>query len=374
MIVWRLLKSVFSGQLLRETINLLKVRKLEGNLIVFYCSGWVDEIFVRSSITACIENNLNVILIVSDGESKFCGKKANYKYFSLNARFLKYTKASILVSASTGINPEYIPKSCYEVVHMPHSLVSMNMVYAPSAFDAFTRFFLCGEYQADELRELDLLRGRNVRPFNLVGYGKSDVILQNHNKIPVDNGLVLIAPSWGPEGFIEKLGMSTISALLDSNFSVCLRPHPRYMKHSRHLIDDIIGRFFQNENFHIEDPFTISEAMLRADIVISDYSGAAFEYIFTRQRPVIFVDIALKIMNPLFNSCNNTPIEISWRESLGVVVTPSPQEIVSETLKLRHNIDKYKFSIDSHLNEISWDGRCGFRVAEQLSFLLKLKT
>jgi hypothetical protein len=368
--IWRLFHAVFSGQLFREATDLIRIRARGPDLIVFYCSSWVDEIYIRSSIDACVARNLNVVIIISDKKYISDQAASNARYFLLSPRFLKFTKASILVSASTGIDSKYIPDTCSEVIHMPHSLVSMNMIYGLSAFDSFTRFFVCGDYQSNEIRELDILQNRKPRPSCVVGYGKSDVILDSLDNDLVEKGLVLIAPSWGSDGFIETIGKATISALLDANIRVCLRPHPRYMRHSRDLIDDITESFSKNENFYFENPLFLSKAMDRADVVISDYCGAAFEYIFTKIRPVIFVDIPLKKNNPLFDLCKNVPVEISWRDKLGIVVFPFPEDILSATLNFLGGKEKSQFSIDAYFKTIAWDGKCCVRVAEKLEVLI----
>jgi hypothetical protein len=370
-ILWRIAQALFSGQLFREVNDLFKIRRHGENLIIFYSSGWTDEVYVRSSVKACIAKGLNAILVVSEFSQGSAREEVNICCFSVNPRFLKYTKASILITASTGIDPKFIPDSCFEVIHMPHSLVSMNMVYGPGAFDAFTTFFVCGDYQAEEIYELDVLQGRKPRSSCVVGYGKSDIILDWPESDTVESGLVLIAPSWGPAGFIETIGLATISALLESGIRVCLRPHPRYMKHSRDLIDQIVESFSHNPNFYLEDPLSVSKSMHSADVLVSDYSGAAFEYIFTKRRPVIFVDVALKKMNPRFELCEKVPVEISWRDKLGIIVSPFPEEILTATRRLLGNEWGDDFIIDQYFEALAWDGGCGNRVAEQLSLIIR---
>ncbi len=54
---------------------------------------------------------------------------------------------------------------------------------------------------------------------------------------------------------------------------------------------------------------TTDDSLLRADVLICDISGIALEYVFGTERPVLFLDVPLKIHNPRFkelekeNSC-----------------------------------------------------------------------
>ena len=49
--------------------------------------------------------------------------------------------------------------------------------------------------------------------------------------------------------------------------------------------------------------------------MISDYSGAALEFAFTFNKPIIFVDVPKKINNKNYEILNITPLEVSikWR-------------------------------------------------------------
>jgi len=369
----RIVAFVFSGQLLREMKCLLEIRKLNKNLIVFYCAGWIDEVYVRSSIDCCINLGLNVILITSDEERRETVPERSVKRYTLSARFLKHTKASIFVTSSTGIDPNCFPSHAHEIIHIPHSLVSMNLVYHPGAFDAFTRFFVCGQYQEDEIRELDLLAGREERYFHLMGYGKSDLMPTYCADWSIEKGLVMIAPSWGKDGFIETIAESTISALLKAGYRVCLRPHPRYMKKSVHLLENLTDVFSCNDNFVFENPMFISEMMDKAEILISDYSGAAFEYVFSKRRPAIFIDLPLKNNNPHFDNSTNVPVEIAWRHKVGLIVPPSPTHIVEAVSTLKKQKVEGDFAIDEIRQELRWDGRCGERIADWLKSIVNTK-
>jgi YidC/Oxa1 family membrane protein insertase len=56
--------------------------------------------------------------------------------------------------------------------------------------------------------------------------------------------------------------------------------------------------------------------------MVSDWSGAALEYAFGFERPVLFVDVERKVNNPDYASYGIEPFEVGIRERVGGVVAP----------------------------------------------------
>ena len=66
--------------------------------------------------------------------------------------------------------------------------------------------------------------------------------------------------------------------------------------------------------------------------LISDWSGISFEYAFTHEKPIIFIDVPKKEFNPEATKFLDIPIEITTREKIGKVVSPNDIKQVSEIL------------------------------------------
>jgi hypothetical protein len=80
-----------------------------------------------------------------------------------------------------------------------------------------------------------------------------------------------------------------------------------------------------------------TEALLAADVMISEWSGAALEYAFARQRPVIFIDTPAKIHNPHHDRIGLPALEADIRERIGRLVAPGEisrlPSVVSELVR-----------------------------------------
>ena len=79
--------------------------------------------------------------------------------------------------------------------------------------------------------------------------------------------------------------------------------------------------------------------------MISDWSGISFEYAFTFERPVIFIDVPKKILNPNSDDISLEPIEISIRNKIGHVVSPKDLEKIPSLISSIYDDDKNKEDI-----------------------------
>ena len=60
--------------------------------------------------------------------------------------------------------------------------------------------------------------------------------------------------------------------------------------------------------------------MDQSDVLITDWSGIAYEYAFRTKRPVVFVDTPMKVINPDWERLGIVPTDISFRNEVGVSV------------------------------------------------------
>lgn len=289
---------------------------------LFYCSCYVDEIWIRSTIHSLKDSAVSIGLLIAgkipDNIYSLYSQK-NVEIHSLNRwRRPSFFKAPVLISASSGVQKKHFSSSIKYFIHMPHSLASLHAIYPLDAFDGFDCLFSAGAHHVNEFKEMDGIRGKN-REIYPVGYGKLDVLLSEMQTKPaVEARHVVIAPSWGDSNIIDSIGIALVEQLLKANFKVTLRPHPMFffgLKESllpfRKIIDPL---------FYIEHPSQDMSSLYTASILITDYSGIAFEFLLLKKRAVIFVDVPRKILNTEFARYTAPPIEIEGREKYGTVV------------------------------------------------------
>ena len=68
--------------------------------------------------------------------------------------------------------------------------------------------------------------------------------------------------------------------------------------------------------------------------MISDWSGTSLEYAFAFERPVIFIDVPKKILNPNWSDIMAEPIEISIRDKICHIVSPNNLQEILELIRI----------------------------------------
>ena len=81
------------------------------------------------------------------------------------------------------------------------------------------------------------------------------------------------------------------------------------------------NNFINYSNFLFEENISGMESFYKTSVMISDWSGVAFEYAFGLGKPVIFIDMPKKINNSDFKLYKNDPIEINLRQQIGKLVS-----------------------------------------------------
>lgn len=147
---------------------------------------------------------------------------------------------------------------------------------------------------------------------------------------------VLVAPSWGPCSLLENpCGMALLRTLLNAGYRVTLRMHPMTVRQNPELAITIASELVVPDRFTIETDMTSHESLQTSHVMVSDWSGgAALDYAFGLERPVLFVNTPMKINNPEYEKIDMTPLEVSVRTEVGDVVDPEqiddvPQKIES---------------------------------------------
>jgi len=143
---------------------------------------------------------------------------------------------------------------------------------------------------------------------------------------------VLLAPSWAANNVLEMHGVELVGSLLDAGYFVIVRPHPETTKRSPELLSRFEGAFGDSEHFLLERSVRTDDSLLRADVLITDWSGIALEYAFGTERPVVYIDVPRKVHNEQYEELGIEPFEVRMREKLGVVVQPDELGEIARTV------------------------------------------
>jgi len=231
------------------------------------------------------------------------------------------------------------------VAHLTHSLVSLHGVYPDSAFDAFDILFLAGQHQLNEFEQIAAIRGLERTKAHVTGYPKLDSRFCSKQS-SAQSGVreVLLAPSWGTQNILRTAGLDIVKRLREADFKVVVRPHPHSYDYDGEVIRQLEAMSAPDPGLTVESPDFESEAMKSCDVLVSDWSGVAFEFCFTRLRPVVFIDSPRKTQSIELATINLPYMEEELRNVVGLV--SSPTNLTESVLEACRDVDKLSARIE----------------------------
>lgn len=327
---WRSLQRARAGS--RAFRNLPRNRRR----IVFYAEGKGYWSYFGPVFEALRTRGVDVLYVTSEENDPLLEQApAGLHPFyigdaSIRTLFFVDLACDVVVMTTPELHTSYLKRSPHGVhyVYLHHSLVSTHMVYPPDAFDYFDAILCAGPHHKEEIRAREHQRGLPPKILVEHGYGRLDTLLSvaklaARNLTSAVPPQVLIAPSWGKEGLLDRHGVTIIASLLSANLRVVVRPHPRTFSEQPDMLAQIMRAFGEHPRFRLDnDPHSI-RSLLDSDVMVSDWSGAALEFAFGRERPVLFVDVPRKCRNPSYATLAIEPLEVHIRSEIGVVLDPN---------------------------------------------------
>lgn len=177
-------------------------------------------------------------------------------------------------------------------IHVQHGAndISMYRMFGTDHYDALP---LSGEYQVEEIRELERLRHIKEREAPLVGIPYMDEMkkrLDAAGKLGPHERTVLLAPSWGKSGILTRFGEKLIDALINTKYKVIVRPHPQSLITEKEMINKLMSKYNDDSKVIWNQDNDNFEVLRHADILISDFSGIIFDFTLVFDKPLIYTD------------------------------------------------------------------------------------
>ena len=268
--------------------------------------------------------------------------------------FMAFVDCKVFVMTLTDLGNFHLKRSINPVhyLYVFHALVSTHMVYRYGSFDHYDCILCAGPHHIEEIRQHEKLN--NLPPKTLIeaGYYRLERIYQDYQEYicqkpsQPDREIILIAPSWGVANVLESCGEELVGLLLREGYQVIVRPHPETVRRSPRLIARLEHRFGKKPNFTLEKSIATHDSLLRADVLICDCSGVALEYALGTERPVLFLDVPVKIKNEKYRDLNIEPLELATRTKIGVIVKPEELATVPTVIsQLISTAPQYKNAI-----------------------------
>jgi CDP-glycerol glycerophosphotransferase (TagB/SpsB family) len=339
---------------IKELYRFFKTSKVEKS-IVFYSERKGHYPFFEGIMNELMhKHGLSICYVTSDPNDPILEtNNPQIKSFYINKLltiFFSLVNCKVFVMTLTDLNQFHLKRSVHQVhyVYLFHTLASTHMAFRKGSFDHYDSILCPGVQQLEEIKKYEELYNLPKKQLVESGYYRLEQLydeFKDYKKESSSNvkGTVLVAPSWGDQNIIESSGKRLVKLLLDANYHVILRPHSETVKRNKELIEEFKRLYGNNPNFTLEILSHTNESLLKADVLITDYSGIAIVYAFGTERPVLFIDVPKKIKNPEYEKLGMGPLELSLRTEIGKLLAPDNLDKVVETVEyLMKNMEMYK--------------------------------
>jgi len=257
--------------------------------------------------------------------------------------YFNMQKADVVVLTMMDLDNLQLKKSINPVhyIYLFHSLGSTHMVDHANSYDAYNSLFCVGPHHVAELRKRESIAGLPVRNLFEYGHPRLENLLaaasSQHRDAHDGPPVVLIAPTWGDDSIFNTCGDELTGLLLDAGYYVIVRPHYQTLTLTPDVIIQLKAKYGDHAHFEYQDRMGESDTLFRSDILISDWSAMAIEYALALEKPVLFIDLPRRVRNPDWQELEIEPLEASFRELAGDIV--SPQNLTEVPGKISHLLD-----------------------------------
>ncbi|GHT66814.1 CDP-glycerol glycerophosphotransferase [Spirochaetia bacterium] len=206
---------------------------------------------------------------------------------------LNMLTADIVLMTTPGLNIYQLKRSKM-VKHYSHILHAPSdaVMYRMFGIDYFDSILLTGDYQANDIRRLEETRGLPEKQLVTVGCTYLDVYREKMKKIPKEENhpfTILVSPSWGASSILSRHGEKLLDPLVRTGWRIIVRPHPQSKKAEPLVLESLAKKYAGANNLLWDYEQDNIHSLLKADIMISDFSGIIFDYTFLCDKPIIYV-------------------------------------------------------------------------------------
>jgi len=207
---------------------------------------------------------------------------------------LNMLAADVVLMTTPGLDVYQLKRSKL-VKHYAHVLHAPGdaVMYRLFGIDYFDSILLTGDYQARDIRALEAIRGLPAKELVTVGCSYLDALRETMRGIPAEAEhpfTVLVSPTWGAQGLLARFGERLLGPLAETGWRVIVRPHPQSQKSEAALLEKLRSRYAGTPNIVWDFARDNTASLLKADVMISDFSGIIYDYMFLRDRPVLYAN------------------------------------------------------------------------------------
>ena len=261
-------------------------------------------------------------------------------------------------------------KTVKHYCHIIHA-AGGSLLYRLFALDYFDSILLSSEDEIHEIRYLESIRGLPEKQLMVVGNTYFDMCIEKIKQLSSEKEnpfTVLVSPSWGPSTLLRMYGEKLLDPLIRTGWHIIVRPHPQSVIVEKPMLDRLAERYRHNPNirwdYNHDNIYSLSES----DIMISDFSGIIYDYIFLFDRPVI-INLRCLDLRPLDAHClKQEPSYLHALRKIGSELDILKLDSIKDTiLDLLQNTELQNTRQEVRKQMWQYQGESGKRIVDFLS-------
>lgn len=364
----------------REKADYKRFFSVVNKHLVFYSEGSGFYKYYQGIIEYLLENtNIVIHYITSDpNDAIFELSKTEERiraYYIGEKRLITLMMkmdADIVVMTMPDLENYHIKRSYIrndiEYIYIPHGMDSINLTMRTGSVDHFDTVFCVGKHQKEEIIKTEA--AYQIPQKNLVewGYTLLDAMREDYAKMSQTANVeekkkILIAPSWQKDNIVDSCLEEILEQFHGKPYQVTVRPHPQHVRHRGEFMEHLKQKYMQDENIIIQTDFSSNQTVFEADLMITDWSGIAYEYAYTTQKPVLFINTPMKVMNPEYQKIDIVPLNILLRDEIGCSLDVDQIAMLGEKVdRLLEQKDAYYKKIGAFVQEYVYNLGCSASV------------
>jgi hypothetical protein len=286
---------------------------------------------------------------------------------------LNFLTADVVLMTTPGLDVYQLKRSktAKHYAHILHAPSDATM-YRMFGIDYFDSILLTGDYQAKDIRVLEQLRGLPEKKLVTVGCTYLDVYAERTYQIPGEDNhpfTVLVSPSWGASALLSRYGEKLLTPLVKTSWWIIVRPHPQSKKSEAGMLEKLAQNYDSSKNLEWDYERDNIFSLSKADIMISDFSGIIFDYIFLFDKPVMYVrqgiDLRPYDADDLGENAADTLWQFKTLHEIGIELKEEFFDSIGDVIKNASDSAELKSARQKAKNDAwQFQGEAGKRVAD----------
>lgn len=315
----------------RERADYKRFFSIVNKKLVFYSEGQGFYKYYKGIIEYLLNNtNITIHYVTSDPKDQIFAlskEQTKIKAYYIGEKklitLMMKMDADIVVMTMPDLENFHIKRSYLrkdiEYIYIPHGMDSLNLTMRTGSMDHYDTVFCVGRHQKEEIEKTEKVYNLPTKRLVEWGYSLFDDMRTSYekmDKVVNERKKILIAPSWQKDNIVDNCLDEILERLNGKAYDIIVRPHPQHVRHKAAYME-LLKEKYAGTNIEIQTDFSSNSTVFEADLMISDWSGIAYEYAYTTLKPVLFINTPMKIMNPEYEKIDVTPINIAIRGEIG---------------------------------------------------------